>query len=106
VCSKAGAIIENKIVKVFAFLLQLTGVVGFSSLWSQLSKDAKNKSFGPIIGYPIVIIMLSIIWTDSFQTFIAQPRKCKENVHDSDKETEDYRGSSADVVSARFKSSR
>ena len=78
-CSKVGIILENKIVKVFAFLLQLTGIIGFSALWSKLSMDTNYKSFWPTIGYPIVIIVLSIIWTNLFQEYIAQPRKSEED---------------------------
>ena len=87
-CSKAGIILENKIVKVFAFLLQLTGIIGFSALWSKLSMDTHYKSFWAIIGYPIVIIVLSIIWTNLFQEYIAQPRKSEEDwVQDSKAKT-------------------
>ena len=87
-CSKAGVIIENKIVKVFALLLQLAGIIGFSALWSKLSMDTRYKSLRPIIGYPIVIIVLSIIWTNLFQEYIAQPRKSEEDlVQDSEAKT-------------------
>ena len=110
--SKAGIIIENKIVKVLAFLLQVMGIFGFSALWNELPKDTKYKSFWPIIGFPVVIIMLSIIWTDSFQEYIAQPKLYEEeHVHDSKamgcttvKKPNDDR--EVGVVSARFKSSR
>ena len=113
--SKAEIIIENKIVKVLAFLLQLMGIFGFSALWSELSKDTKYKSFWPTIGFPIIIIMLSIIWTDSFQEYIAQPRQYKEeHAHDSKakgcttvkKPNDDQEQSEVDFISARFKSSK
>ena len=82
--SKAGIVIENKIVKVSAFLFQLVGIFGFSALWSALSKYTKYKSFWLMIGFPVIIIMLSIIWTDSFQEYIAKPRQHEEeHVHNS-----------------------
>ena len=113
--SKAGIVIENKIVKVSAFLFQLVGIFGFSALWSALSKYTKYKSFWLMIGFPVIIIMLSIIWTDSFQEYIAKPRQHEEeHVHDSKtkgcttvkKSNDDREQSEVDVVSARFKSSR
>ena len=73
--SKAGVIIENKIVKVLAFLLQLIGIVGFIAVWTIKSKEPNYKLHRPVIGYPLVIVVLSILWTNVFQEFIAEPKK-------------------------------
>lgn len=79
VCLIAEIIIENKMVKILAFSLQLTGIIGFSALWSKLSMDAHYKSYWTIIGYPIVIIVLSIIWSNVFQEQIAEPKNSEED---------------------------
>ena len=123
ICSKAGIIVENKIVKALALLFQLTGIFGFSALWNKLSGDAQYKSFWPIIGYPIFIFVMSIIWTNLFQEYgIAQPREgSMQNSQAKVYSTDDGREQSesgqennrenlskarGNIVSARYTSSR
>ena len=122
--SKAGVIIENKIVKVLAFLLQLIGIVGFIVVWTIKSKEPNYKLHRPVIGYPLVIVVLSILWTNVFQEFIAEPKKNVEEEEKSQEmdnattgeESRDQTDQSEpaninpdqedDIITARFKSSR
>ena len=129
--SKAGVIIENKIVKVIAFLFQLTGIAGFIVLWITKSNENNYNFYRPVFGYLFVIVVLSILWTNIFQEFIAEPRKYikeeQEGSHELDStprgeesSDETYQSDSGDnnskqenqsqakddIVTARFKSSR
>ena len=122
--SKAGVIIESKTVKVIAFLLQLIGIVVFIAVWTIKSKEPNYKLYRPVIGYPLVIVVLSILWTNVFQEFIAEPKKNVEEEEKSqemdniatEEESRDQADQSEpanicqdqedDIITARFKSSR
>ena len=75
-------IFEDKIVKFFALLLQLTGILGFSilTLCSNFLEDRDSISLRIVVGYPIFCIVQSILWTNVVQDLFAKPGK-----HDEEK---------------------
>ena len=65
--------------KVLALLLQFIGIVGFSISWGLKSQEQHNI-LQPVIGYPLVAFVLSVLWSNFFQTEITKPkqkRRCK-----------------------------
>ncbi len=70
-------ILENKIVKIFAVLLQLSSVVVFIVLWytvffPSVTSDYNFYKLLPIIAFPICLLILSVIWTNKYQIWIAK----------------------------------
>ena len=114
-------ILENKVVKFFAFLLQVAGIFGFSALTlcSKLLGNQNSMSYRTIIGYPVFCIVQSVLWSNVVQDFIAKPGS-RENgnyqaVLSSDETGEDseegrgddthHQHDHSDHATARFKSS-
>ena len=117
-------ILENKVVKFFAFLLQVAGIYGFSALTlcSKLLGNQNSMSYRTIVGYPVFCIVQSMLWSNVFQDLIAKPRSREngnyqavlssdETGEDSEEGQEDNthlqcdHSKSEDHATARFKSS-
>lgn len=88
-------ITEYYVVKVIAGLLQFVGIAGLIGYWIYIVKTGKSAGkevvyLHPLIGLPLVLLALSVIWSNRFQEAIA-----KSGVRKDDKK-----------VSARYKSSK
>ena len=83
--------LENKITKFFALLLQIAGIFGFVAMWVFHIRNQGYNMFRPMIGFPLVVFVLSVIWSNFFQEKIATVHK-KNTVKEG--------------VTARFKSSK
>lgn len=69
-----GNLLQNKIVKTIAFLLQVVGTLALAVLiWKEVHKSDPKGYLKPIIGLPLSVIVLSIIWSNKVQEFIAAP---------------------------------
>ena len=84
-------LLANRIAKVVALLLQIVGMFGFIGLWIGMTKDKHYDMVRPMVGYPLVVFALSVIWSNFFQEKIA-------GAEDKYNKTR--------VVTARFKSSK
>ena len=73
-------LLENKVTKVLALLLQILGIIGFISLWVSKMKGHGYDMIRPMVGFPLVILVLSFIWTNWFQEKIAEPHTQMNNV--------------------------
>ena len=85
------AILENRVMKVIALLLQTIGIFGFIAVWVASTNASEYDMTRPMVGYPLVILVLSFTWSNWFQEKIAEPDK-------KDLRRED--------TTARFKSSK
>ena len=64
-------LLENKITKAIAFLLQVVGIFGFIGIWVLLVRKFDYNMTRPMIGYPLVVFALSVIWSNFYQEKIA-----------------------------------
>lgn len=82
---------ENKIAKVIALLLQIIGIFGFIGMWVINLKPLNYNMTRPMVGYPLAILVLSVIWSNFYQDKIAEAHKPRRNQDD---------------ITARFKSGK
>lgn len=74
-------------IKLLAFLLQVTGLIGLVGYWLYtVFIQGANLEFRVVVGLPVALITLSVVWSNRVQKFISR--------------------SSMDEVSARYKSSK
>ena len=66
-------LLENRVMKVLALLLQATGIFGFIGVWVVHMNHHGYNIIRPMIGYPLGIILLSVLWSTWFQQRIATP---------------------------------
>lgn len=69
------ALFENKVAKVIALLLQIIGIFGFIGMWVVNTKDLQYNMVRPMVGYPLTIFVLSVIWSNFYQEKIADCHK-------------------------------
>lgn len=110
-CSVMYFILEDRIVKILALLIQFIGIVGFSMSWGLKSKEyTYDFIVQPVIGYPLVAFVLSVLWSNFFQTVIAKPNQEHEpKPMDSEEEGEHEHKPKIqenEIIGARFKSSK
>ena len=67
--------LENKVMKLIALLLQLTSIVGFITAWIIGMRSSELDVIRPLVGGPLVILVLSFVWSTWFQKKIAEPNK-------------------------------
>ena len=72
-------ILDHSVVKVLAALLQIGGVVGLIAFWAVVMFTKKDKIpvdiqvyVQPLVGLPLVLLALSIVWSSRFQEAIAK----------------------------------
>ena len=65
---------ENKITKLIALVLQITAIFGFISIWVLHIKPliGSQNMIRPMLGYPVIALVLSVIWSNFFQDKIAE----------------------------------
>lgn len=85
-------LLANRIAKVVALIVQIIGMFGFIGLWVGMTKSMHYDMVRPMVGYPLIILALSFIWSNFFQEKIAEADK------DRERRSKD--------VTARFKSSK
>ena len=68
-----GLILENKITKTVALLLQIAGTAGILTIVI-LNKKAHQHYLVPVIGLPLSVATLAILWTNKFQEFLSAPQ--------------------------------
>lgn len=69
----AQLILENRIMKMVALMLQIAGIFGFIGVWIIHMKHRGYNIIRPMVGYPLGIIILSVLWSTWFQEKIATP---------------------------------
>ena len=72
-------IFENKFTKLLALGLQLAGIISLAiylgtSLHDEQGSDTYMKSLRPIITFPLVLIVMSFIWSDWIQKLLAKAK--------------------------------
>ena len=83
-------LLENKIMRILALLLQISGIIGFIVLCSLEKDEHDYVSIWSMVGYPLVILFISPLWSNIFQDKIAKSQ-------DHEKKED---------ITARFKSSK
>ena len=74
-------IFENKFTKLLALGLQVAGIISLAiylgiTLYDE--QDSDMKALRPVIAFPLVLIVMSFIWSDRIQKLLAKA-KDKEN---------------------------
>ena len=67
-------IFENKTTKLLALGLQLTGIVGLA-IYLGLHDDVNTLQ--PVIAFPLVLIVMSFIWSNWIQKLLAKANNMK-----------------------------
>ena len=71
-------ILENRMMKIVALMLQIIGVFGFIGTWAYHMKHRGYNMIRPMVGYPLGIVVLSVIWSSWFQEKIATPHRSEQ----------------------------
>ena len=85
-------LLENRAMKVIALLLQTLGIFGFIGLWVHNMRRHGYNTIRPMVGYPLGIFFLSIVWSSWFQEKIATPHRREQR-----RNTARYKSSKFDV---------
>ncbi len=67
-------VFENKVMKLIVLLLQIFGIVGFIAAWVT-GMNTNDLEIRPLVGAPLAILVLSLVWSSWFQKKINDPRK-------------------------------
>ena len=72
---------QNRVTKTVAFLLQILGILGLAGVIGlEFQKTSEPEVYlEPVIGLPLSIIVLSIVWSNKIQEYIAAPGKASWN---------------------------
>ena len=71
-------LLENRMVKLLALFFQLVSIITFIVLWALYYTGPYHSSkmflykLQPLIALPLSLIVLSVIWTNKFQEYIAK----------------------------------
>lgn len=74
-----GLILENKITKTIALLLQIAGTGGILTIVI-LNKKAHQHYLVPVIGLPLSVATLAVLWTNKFQELLHQASESEGGV--------------------------
>ena len=79
ILGKVRVIFENKFTKLLALGLQLAGIISLAiylgtSLHDEQDSDTYMKALRPIITFPLVLIVMSFIWSDWIQKLLAKAK--------------------------------
>ena len=74
-------ILENRMMKVIALMLQIVGVFGFIGVWVVHMKHRGYNMIRPMVVYPLSIVILSFIWSSWFQEKIATPHRKEQHTN-------------------------
>ena len=74
-------IFENKTTKLLALGLQLTGIVGLGIYLGINLYDGDVNTLQPVIAFPLVLIMMSLIWSNWIQKLLAKPKMKPDTFH-------------------------
>ena len=70
------SILENKLAKIVSFLLQFAGIVGLAIYVGVKSHGRHfNKVLYLVFAFPITLLVMSAIWSNKFQRWMACPQK-------------------------------
>lgn len=83
-------LLENKTVKVFAFFLQIGGIMILIPTWVVLMGHPNTYKLRPMVGLPLSLLVLSFIWSNKVQEWIA---KADNTVFTDQKRTARYKSS-------------
>ena len=84
-------ILENRSMRLLAFLLQISGIVGFI-VFVAINANVRNEILLPALVLPLSIPTISIVWSNKVQEYLAIP-------------AERSKGTSNAPFSARYKAS-
>lgn len=73
-------ILENKVMKIVALLLQVFGVVGFIAAWMIGMKTSDIDKIRPLVGAPLALLALSLVWSSWFQKKVNDPYIIKRDL--------------------------
>ena len=91
-------VFENRIIKLLALFLQLASIITFIVLWACFYTGPYHElpmfsnKLRPLIALPLCLIVLSVIWTNKFQDYIA--KIYTHQIHDD--RTARYKSSKSD----------
>ena len=68
-------IFENKAMKIVALLIQIFGFAGFITAWVIGMNTSSINVTRPMIGGPLAILVLSLVWSTWFQKKVNDPSK-------------------------------
>ena len=68
-------ILENKLMKMLALSLQIAGVIGFITAWVAGMRTSEYDVTRPMVGGPLAILVLSLVWSTWFQKRVNEPNK-------------------------------
>ena len=68
-------ILETKVMKLIALLLQIFGIAGFIAAWIIGMNGSDLDKVRPIVGAPLAILTLSLVWSSWFQKKVNDPYK-------------------------------
>ena len=68
-------ILENKVMKLIALLLQIFGIAGFIAAWVIGMNSSNLDMIRPLVGAPLAILVLSLVWSSWFQKKVNDPYK-------------------------------
>lgn len=75
-----STVIENKLVKLVSVLLQFIGIVGFLAFLVIKARVTSEVYLFPVIGMPLSIAILSIVWNNKIQEYLANPQRKSHNL--------------------------
>ena len=75
--------VESKMMIVSSAILQLTFILGFIAVWGKLSGEFDYRSLTStsslMIGYSVVLLILSVTSTNTFQEYISEHKKFRKS---------------------------
>ena len=75
-----STVVENKLVKLVSVLLQLIGIIGFVVFLVVKASVSSEVYLFPVIGMPLSIAILSIVWSNKAQEHLANPQGKSHNL--------------------------
>lgn len=75
-----STVVENKLVKPVSVFLQFIGIIGFMAFLVVKASVTSEVYLFPVIGMPLSIAILSIVWSNNVQEYLANPQRKSQNL--------------------------